>query len=524
MPALLLMQELLKDKYTFDDEAANDTRNENDLETIAKRKITLPMSLTISNALLAALETTFGPKISTSDPRKTVKKPWPGPWAMKQKKALYTQNISPLRWTGKYFADEGLKLPHSLDPPATAVFTKTYKDIEGEVRHLQRGLHAASAVDVALQATQALLTKDQLQLSELKNSLAILTKFARYANFYSQTIPLSLVIQHTAQLREKALNSFRVTPKDAEFTALMRSPFVNSGLFPGCSEKLHKAVRRHRRAFSFYSRAYNSTPNSANRGFRGRRHAGQRQRNRGAGRPNNSFRPRPTNPQTQQSQRGMKGPRARSVSAGETMPQSDSLLVPAVLLREIELREAETVGACLLGPQALWASKGASSWMQNVLRYGYRPTIPISPPLTTRPPFVNHNKVKQAQLDDIVEQLLKKQVVTCVDNACSSPGVYSYLFLRPKKTGGNRPVFNMKPLNQFVKKESFQMETPAIVAASVRANSWACSLDLTDAYLHVPMHASIQHLLRFTNANQVYQFRALPFGLNVSAWILVVII
>jgi hypothetical protein len=32
------------------------------------------------------------------------------------------------------------------------------------------------------------------------------------------------------------------------------------------------------------------------------------------------------------------------------------------------------------------------------------------------------------------------------------------------------------------------------------------------------MHESIQHFLRFTNGAHAYQFRALPFGLNVSAW------
>jgi hypothetical protein len=77
----------------------------------------------------------------------------------------------------------------------------------------------------------------------------------------------------------------------------------------------------------------------------------------------------------------------------------------------------------------------------------------------------------------------------------------------------------MKPLNRYVKNEMFCMETASRVAETMSTNSWACSLDLTDAYQHIPMHDASQRYIRFTHDNVAYQFRALPFGVNVSAWV-----
>jgi hypothetical protein len=45
------------------------------------------------------------------------------------------------------------------------------------------------------------------------------------------------------------------------------------------------------------------------------------------------------------------------------------------------------------------------------------------------------------------------------------------------------------------------------------------SLDLSDAYLHVPMHHSTRKYLRFAIDDRVYTFHALPFGLSTSPWV-----
>ena len=60
------------------------------------------------------------------------------------------------------------------------------------------------------------------------------------------------------------------------------------------------------------------------------------------------------------------------------------------------------------------------------------------------------------------------------------------------------------------------METVKLVRQMIMYNDWAVSVDLTDAYLHVPIHPISRKYLRFVHDHQVYQFTALPFGMSLS--------
>ena len=65
-------------------------------------------------------------------------------------------------------------------------------------------------------------------------------------------------------------------------------------------------------------------------------------------------------------------------------------------------------------------------------------------------------------------------------------------------------------------KTPFKMETLQSVLLSVRSGDWMVSLDLKDAYLQVPIHPDSCKYLRFVALNQVYQFKALCFGLSTA--------
>ncbi|XP_070189176.1 uncharacterized protein [Littorina saxatilis] len=68
------------------------------------------------------------------------------------------------------------------------------------------------------------------------------------------------------------------------------------------------------------------------------------------------------------------------------------------------------------------------------------------------------------------------------------------------------------------------METPATVRDSLRPGDWVTSIDLTDAYFHILMHPADRKWLRFRWGDQVYQFRALPFGLSLAPWIFTMVV
>ena len=60
------------------------------------------------------------------------------------------------------------------------------------------------------------------------------------------------------------------------------------------------------------------------------------------------------------------------------------------------------------------------------------------------------------------------------------------------------------------------METAESIRKSIRQGEWVSSIDLTDAYFHVPIHLQSQNYLRFQTKKGVFQFPALPFGVATA--------
>jgi len=100
-----------------------------------------------------------------------------------------------------------------------------------------------------------------------------------------------------------------------------------------------------------------------------------------------------------------------------------------------------------------------------------------------------------------------------------SKGFYSRLFLVPKPDNKWRPVIDLSSLNIIVKIPRFKMDTPALIRQNLIVGHWVFSLDLKDAYFQVPMHQSSKKYLRIEFLGQIYQFKALPFGLSTAPWL-----
>ena len=81
------------------------------------------------------------------------------------------------------------------------------------------------------------------------------------------------------------------------------------------------------------------------------------------------------------------------------------------------------------------------------------------------------------------------------------------------------PIIVLSPLNKFVAKEKFSMECPRTVLLSLQKSDWLTSIDIQDAYFHIPIHKSSRPYLRFQWRGAVYQFRALCFVLSTASFI-----
>ena len=130
---------------------------------------------------------------------------------------------------------------------------------------------------------------------------------------------------------------------------------------------------------------------------------------------------------------------------------------------------------------------------------------------------------KDQALATCIQSLLSKNAIERVENV-KSVGFYSRLFLVPKPHQRWRPVIDLSRLNTFLHVEKFKIETPESIRTSLIPGEWVSSIDLSDAYLHIPIHPNSRKYLRFCYKAQVFQFTSLPFGLATAPQVFTMIV
>ena len=145
------------------------------------------------------------------------------------------------------------------------------------------------------------------------------------------------------------------------------------------------------------------------------------------------------------------------------------------------------------------------------------PDLPLSP--VAPPPL------RTAYSDATKQEVLLTQINTLKLKHCITPmsadevGFFSRVFLVPKKNSNKwRLVIDLSHLNQFLINVPFQMDTLEVIKAASEQGMWATSLDLSDAYHHIPMSESAQKYLCFQIGDDRYKYLVLPFGLSIAPW------
>jgi len=92
----------------------------------------------------------------------------------------------------------------------------------------------------------------------------------------------------------------------------------------------------------------------------------------------------------------------------------------------------------------------------------------------------------------------------------------SPLFFVPKASGGDRVVIDLSHLNRHILCPTFQMLTVHTRRNSVPRGALFTSIDLSDAFHHIPIHPRFLKYLAFTHAETLYFFQAMPFGINLG--------
>ena len=171
------------------------------------------------------------------------------------------------------------------------------------------------------------------------------------------------------------------------------------------------------------------------------------------------------------------------------------------------------VGGRLSAFLPAWEEITDDSYVLSIVRSGFR--ISLSEPLpggALRRRTPKLPPLYQQHISDEICMLLEKGAIEEVrDHHRLS---LSPIFIIPKKSGKLRMILNMKRINLFIPDESFRFDSLATILPSLHAGDWAVSLDLQDAYFHVPIHPVSRDLLGFSVLGRTYRYRVLPFGLS----------
>ena len=159
-----------------------------------------------------------------------------------------------------------------------------------------------------------------------------------------------------------------------------------------------------------------------------------------------------------------------------------------------------------------WKLVTKDRWIWDTIT-GYKIAFVRTPTQTRAPPPIimgrEETKLVQEELDSLIQKGAVVEPHLALDG-----GFVSNIFLVPKKDGGQRPVVNLKALNQFVQTDHFKMEGLHTVKQLVRPGDWLIKIDLKDAYFAIPIHHTQTQFLRFQFRGKTYEFRCLPFGLS----------
>ena len=133
----------------------------------------------------------------------------------------------------------------------------------------------------------------------------------------------------------------------------------------------------------------------------------------------------------------------------------------------------------------------------------------VSPPPRTKTFF----QPSTSFLDDYVQDLLNKRVI----KPSKSLQFQGRLFCVPKKDSDKkRVILDLSRLNKYIQCDRFQMLTISQIRTLLPRGVFTVSIDLTDAYWHIPIARRFSPYLGFRLNRQAYVFKTMPFGLNVA--------
>jgi hypothetical protein len=186
------------------------------------------------------------------------------------------------------------------------------------------------------------------------------------------------------------------------------------------------------------------------------------------------------------------------------------------LLEEINLREKSWGNTPLyqrLQHSLQWWQKNASPQVVTLIREGITPQWHLPPLLSVQ--GRQGSNLDQAQ--KILADYEKSGAVKRVGAEGTRHLLPWFLISKVEPTGDTkwRFISDCREINQHFQVQKFRLDHLQQIYPQLKKGEWAAKIDLKDAYFHLPVNEALRPFLRHKVGDQVWEYQAGPFGLNV---------
>ena len=178
-------------------------------------------------------------------------------------------------------------------------------------------------------------------------------------------------------------------------------------------------------------------------------------------------------------------------------------------------------GERLRGFSNVWKNSGADPELCALVARGHKIKFENGAPELSLPLPEFETKLPPEQMVIVrkeIGDLVRKGALRQLSHtkAVRNKGFYSQIFVVPKPNGKWRTIINLNPLNRFVRKETFKMDTVKDVHSVLERECYAGVVDLSVAYYTCSLYKDSRKYCRFIFEKKIYEFCALPMGLSDS--------
>ena len=169
----------------------------------------------------------------------------------------------------------------------------------------------------------------------------------------------------------------------------------------------------------------------------------------------------------------------------------------------------EPVGARLRGFARAWIG---DPWAHKVIKNGLKIHW-----VKNLPPRIRTGSSQRMTpaLQKYVREMLDAKVIVHTFQKVHTSRIFS---VKRKDSKKDRVILNIKKLNRRIVCPTFKMLSIQDLRMMLPRRAFLASIDLKEAYYHVPISRSLQRYLAFRVGDNSFKFRAMPFGLNVAPW------